>query len=153
MLQTSSIEQSKYHQHLLEYSNLKSTKITFDIEVPIGKSQLDILSVSMGLNNYGAFLEENEVGVVSNITFNNKILTDFTHSIGLTGEVSLKNKKNKLKESCTNLCWYNLEFSTPESYIPNPDGLSTIALDIGESKLSKGIIYVNGQMIGRYNII
>ena len=67
----------------------------------------------MGLNNYGAFLEENKVGAISNITFNNQVLTQFTHSIGLTGEISLKSKTNQftstsVSETCTNLCWYNL---------------------------------------------
>lgn len=107
----------------------------------------------MGLNNYGAFLEQNQVGAISNITFNDKVLTQFTHSIGLTGKISLQTKKNQFtsaSESCSSLCWHHLEFLTPLSYIPDSEGLSTLALDIGTSNLNKGIIYVNGEMIGRY---
>lgn len=128
-------------------SLLKAAPILLTFDVPVGTSRLDLLSVSMGLNNYGAHMEENTVGVISSVKFNGLELTDWTHSIGLSGE-TLPLSNGVLAE-CTELCWYHLKFPTPTSYQPSSDGLSTIALDLGLSDLSKGMLFVNGHMIGR----
>lgn len=126
---------------------LSSVPIKLNFDVPVGSSRLDLLSVSMGLNNYGAHMEENNVGIISSVKFNGVELVDWTHSIGLYGE-SLP-LSNGIVADCTDLCWYHMKFPTPASYQPSSDGLSTIALDLGHSELSKGVIYVNGHMIGR----
>jgi hypothetical protein len=136
-------------EHLSLSSLLTSHPISLTIEVPAGDSTLDILSVSMGLNNYGDHMEENQVGAVSNITLDGKSLFGFTHSIGLTGEAD-KSALTPISstETCTQLCWFNMKFNTPNVDVTT--GLSTIALDIGESHLTKGAFWVNGNMIGRY---
>jgi hypothetical protein len=130
-------------------AGLQSAPVSLQFSVPVGVSQLDLLSVSMGLNNYGAHMEENQVGIVSPLRFNGEPLTDITHSVGLAGERSPSSLSRGVVEECQELCWYQLKFDTPASYQPSPDGLSTIALDLGNSALSKGILYVNGHMLGR----
>jgi hypothetical protein len=122
--------------------------VSLQFPVPLGVSQLDLLSVSMGLNNYGAHMEENQVGVVSPMRFNGDPLVEITHSVGLSGE-SLAEGRAAIIEECQELCWYRLRFNTPSSYQPSPDGLSTIALDLGHTALSKGTLSVNGHLLGR----
>ena len=140
--ETSTIKDRKFAD------SLEAAPVSLHFTVPVGASKLDLLSVSVGLNNYGTHMEENQVGIISTVKFNGNPLTDFTHSIGLSGE-SLTTSDGVIRP-CENLCWYHLSFPTPLSYAPSPSGLSTIALDLGLSKLSKGMIYVNGHMIGRY---
>jgi hypothetical protein len=130
-------------------NSLGKAPVSLHFSVPVGASQLDLLSVSMGLNNYGSHMEENQVGIISTVKFNGNPLTDFTHAVGLTGE-SLP-ASDGVVHPCENLCWYHLNFPTPLSYDPSPSGLSTIALDLGLSDLFKGILYVNGHMIGRFS--
>jgi hypothetical protein len=146
--ETSTIEDRTRGLHAT--SSLEKTPVSLQFPVPLGTSQLDLLSVSMGLNNYGSHMEENQVGIVSSVKFNGVALTDFTHSIGLTGESLLASDVPHEILPCDSLCWFHLNFPTPLSYDPSPTGLSTIALDLGLSNLFKGVLYVNGHMIGRY---
>jgi hypothetical protein len=57
--------------------------------VPLSSSQenqISILSMTMGLQNYGAHMENVFAGIVSNVTLDGKVITGWTHTAGLTGE-------------------------------------------------------------------
>lgn len=117
------------------------------------KPRLDILSVSMGLKNYGPYLEKMQVGIVSNVTLDSVVLTQFTHRIGLNGEVanipttavSVSKKYESKSLSNARLSWYSSSFVTPAEVTDS----THLAIDIANS-LGKGAIWVNGQMLGRY---
>ncbi|KAL5702789.1 Beta-galactosidase 9 [Ranunculus cassubicifolius] len=123
-----------------------------------GYNELAILSETVGLQNYGAFLEKDGAG------FRGKVrLTDFkngeidlsasywTYQVGLQGE-SMKVYEPAQHET-TNwvdlspdnlpsmLTWY-------KTYFDVPDGIDPISLDLGS--MGKGQAWVNGHNIGRY---
>ena len=118
-------------------------KVTVNVTLPAGSdSKLDILSVSMGIKNYGPYLELISLGIVSNITINDKELFGFKHSVGLRGDPLNMDGKVSDTSTCTSLCWYSSVFSTP------PSSLGHLALDM--SSVSKGAVWVNGFMLGRF---
>eukprot|EP01034_Spumella_vulgaris_P022402 gene22402-28524_t len=124
--------------------------VSLNVTVPAGSAgRLDILSVSMGLKNYGPFLEAIQVGVVSNVTLGGATLKGFTHSVGLQGEASsFADQLPSLvveKTSCVDLCWYSSEFATP----PSVHASSHLALELSAA-MGKGSVWVNGHHLGRY---
>lgn len=130
---------------------------------------LDILSLSMGLQNYGTFLERVTVGILSNVTVNKVLLTHYMHTVGLTGEhnnfiqnsekINSPGEKNKINtnenenpgknsgicNSLNSLCWTKLAFRTPAGVSEG----NALALDMAEAG-GKGAVWVNGNMLGRY---
>ncbi len=143
--------------------------ISFQVPVKTGDNSLDILHVSMGLKNYGPYLEKLQAGIVTNVTVEvgsqSSVLSGFTQVIGLEGEGqqlwSSKDDWGKpLSESsdCSEpLSWYKAEFETPSAQASDGSSLP-LALNIrndntGKS-LGKGAIWINGFMLGRYwNIV
>jgi hypothetical protein len=124
--------------------------VSLNITVPAGGgARLDVLSVSMGLKNYGPFLEAIQVGVVSNFTLNGQPLKGVTHSVGLRGEALHFADQSPLGTeegiSCTDLCWYSAHFATP----PSVQAASHLALELS-STMGKGSVWVNGHHLGRY---
>ena len=131
----------------------ESVAVSLNITLPASVyPRLDILSVSMGLKNYGPYLELIEVGITSNLTVDGLTLSHITHTVGLKGEsLALAGKaivssvEPKKDEECVSLCWYSSTFKTPASVTPT----SHLALDLASS-MGKGSVYVNGHMLGRY---
>ena len=122
-------------------------QISLNVTLPAGSdTKLDILSVSMGIKNYGPYLEMVSLGIVSNVFINEKELIGFKHSVGLRGDpLNLDGSVSDFisdKSMCTTLCWYSSEFSTPSSSFRH------LALDL--SSVSKGAVWVNGFMLGRF---
>ena len=107
---------------------------------------LSVLSVSMGLQNYGPFLEKITVGIISNVTANDYALINYQHTVGLQGESSFDLLLSNVQtdENCIGLCWYRLTFPTPETISRS----TAIALDL--SSMGKGFFSLNGEMLGRY---
>lgn len=120
------------------------------INVPAGASAaLDILSVSMGLQNYGPYLETMQVGIVSDLSFDGKQLHNITHSVGLVGEAQrafdgISVPMLATAADSSHLTWHTLSFATPSSVTAR----SHLALDL--SMMGKGAVWVNGNMLGRY---
>lgn len=129
--------------------------------------QLDLLSMNMGVQNYGPFLESVQTGIISDITWKDgaiaHVLTPVTHTVGLVGEmkkipdasisVSNNNKTNLLAEN-EPLQWYTLTFPTPVNdstdSLPFPLALDLIGVSAGAHAMTKGAVWVNGNMLGRY---
>jgi len=134
----------------------EDSEVALTIDVPAGGAafDLDILSISMGLKNYGPFLETIRVGITSNVTVDGVVVSGFTHSNGLQGEVrgiasspaGSKIGAGAGVDACSGgLCWHKTTFSTPASVGAD----SHLALDLGLS-MGKGAAWVNGKMLGRY---
>ncbi|KAL6967271.1 Beta-galactosidase 8 [Sarracenia purpurea var. burkii] len=135
-----------------------NSKVT--IEVPItfipGKNVIDLLSLTVGLQNYGAFFDLVGAGVTGPVKLkgvNNGSTIDlssqqWTYQIGLKGEhlgLSSVSSSGWVSESTLPtkqpLIWYKTNFDAPS-------GNNPIALDF--TGLGKGEAWVNGQSIGRY---
>lgn len=134
----------------------RSMPVSLNISIPTTAKSIDILSVSMGLQNYGPFLEDIEVGIVSNVTLDGELLMNFTHSIGLQGEFNDiphtpagQRVAVATTESCLGLCWHVASFPTPASLHSTSTMPQPLALDLGIS-MGKGAAWVNGNMLGRY---
>ncbi|KAF9593008.1 hypothetical protein IFM89_019735 [Coptis chinensis] len=138
--------------------NSDNAKVTLEKPVTFtaGKNTIDLLSLTVGLKNYGAFYDIVGAGVTGpvklkglrNGTASDLSSYQWTYQIGLQGEdsgfsdgsstqwVSLSTlpKNQPLK-------WYKANFDAPEGNEP-------VALDL--TGMSKGVAWVNGQSIGRY---
>jgi len=128
------------------------------LNLPAGTYSLDILTQTVGLQNYGAHYEVITRGIAGgNVYLDNKDITrpsgGWDHQIGLKGESLQVWNNPKAVTWNTNvqegtkkpLTWWYGQFATPS-------GNGPLAIDI--TGLTKGYAYVNGHGIGRYwNII
>ncbi|KAK6141932.1 hypothetical protein DH2020_024321 [Rehmannia glutinosa] len=136
----------------------KGKGISVDIPVNLepGNNTIDLLSLTMGLQNYGAFFDLAGAGITGPVQFkglNNGSTVDlsseqWTYQVGLKGErVRLPQGISKLWVSQpalpinTPLTWYKTTFSAPP-------GNSPVAIDF--TGMGKGQAWINGQSIGRY---
>ncbi|CAN6479316.1 unnamed protein product [Victoria cruziana] len=140
--------------------NSGNAKVELDVAVVLkpGNNVIDLLSVTVGLQNYGAFFDKRGAGITGPVTF----MDIQSHTIDLskkrwTYQVGLKGEKQGLSGNSDTsdsqwisssdtpinqpLIWYKANFDVP-------DGDDPIALDLGG--LGKGEAWVNGQSIGRY---
>ncbi|XP_010689565.2 beta-galactosidase 8 isoform X1 [Beta vulgaris subsp. vulgaris] len=132
-------------------------KISVDIPATLnpGKNTVDLLSLTVGLANYGAFYELAGAGVTGPVSLrssNGGLTLDlssqpWTYQIGLKGEdLDLSSGSSSLWDSSSfpknqPLTWYKTLFDAP-------DGNDPLALDF--TGMGKGEAWVNGQSIGRY---
>ncbi|KAK6141947.1 hypothetical protein DH2020_024320 [Rehmannia glutinosa] len=136
----------------------KGKGISVDIPVNLepGNNTIDLLSLTMGLQNYGAFFDLAGAGITGPVQFkglNNGSTVDlsseqWTYQVGLKGErVRLPQGISKVWASQpalpinTPLTWYKTTFSAPP-------GNSPVAIDF--TGMGKGQAWINGQSIGRY---
>lgn len=140
------------------FASLETTK-KLRIDLPVGESTVDILSVSMGLNNYGAHMEDNEVGIISDVRVDGVVLTDFTHSVGLQGEggggqaymgISPSLPAGDACSPATRLCWFEVSLTIGSGSGLHDGSTPPLAIDIQSSQLTKGSMWVNGMHAGRY---
>ncbi|KAI3450543.1 hypothetical protein Pfo_007208 [Paulownia fortunei] len=136
----------------------KSSKFSVDIPVNLepGNNTIDLLSMTVGLQNYGAFFDLAGAGISGPVQF--KGLTNgstidlsseqWTYQIGLKGEqlglskgISTLWVSQPALPKNTPLTWYKTTFSAPP-------GTSPVAIDF--TGMGKGQAWVNGQSIGRY---
>ncbi|XP_075663025.1 beta-galactosidase 6-like [Castanea sativa] len=132
----------------------------FSMDIPVmlnkGMNNISILSIMVGLQDSGAYLERKVTGLTTvEIQCNKKVLYDFQnyewgYKVGLLGEALKIYKETKLgdavwskKRISTNqiLTWYKIFFNAPKGNDP-------IALNM--TSMGKGETWVNGQSIGRY---
>ncbi|KAJ4787145.1 Beta-galactosidase [Rhynchospora pubera] len=136
-----------------------STKISLSklIILDKGKNTIDLLSATVGLQNYGAFFDLSGAGITGPVTLSaNGVTFDlspyvWTYQIGLKGEdMSLFDDSDDsaslwLSDSTlpTNvpLVWYKTQFQAPAGNDP-------VAIDF--TGMGKGEAWINGQSIGRF---
>ncbi|KAH7838837.1 hypothetical protein Vadar_031780 [Vaccinium darrowii] len=133
-------------------------KVALEIPVTLipGKNTIDLLSLTVGLQNYGAFFDKARAGVTGPVQLkggNNGSTVDlsslrWTYQIGLKGEelgLPSGGLSGWVSESTLPknqpLIWYKRSFDAPS-------GNNPIALDF--TGMGKGEAWVNGQSIGRY---
>jgi len=124
------------------------------LQLPSGSYSLDILTQTVGLQNYGGHYERITRGIAGgSVTLDTKDITSpsggWVHQIGLKGEsLQLWNKPTAVTWSSNTqqglgkpLTWWYAKF-------PTPSGTGPLALDM--TGLGKGFAYVNGHGLGRY---
>ncbi|KAK7404715.1 hypothetical protein VNO78_05671 [Psophocarpus tetragonolobus] len=138
--------------------NSGKAKINVDIPVTLvaGKNTIDLLSLTVGLQNYGAFFDTWGAGITGPVILKglkNGSTVDLS-SKQWTYQVGLKNEDlgpssgssrqwNSQSTLPTNqpLTWYKTNFDAPS-------GSNPVAIDF--TGMGKGEAWVNGQSIGRY---
>ncbi|CAI8610903.1 unnamed protein product [Vicia faba] len=138
--------------------NSGNAKVKVDIPITLvsGKNKIDLLSLTVGLQNYGAFYDLVGAGITGPVTLKglrNGSTVDlssqqWTYQIGLQGEdlglssgsVGQWNSQSNLPTNQP-LTWYKTNFIAPS-------GSNPVAIDF--TGLGKGEAWVNGQSIGRY---
>ncbi|KAJ0972667.1 hypothetical protein J5N97_020626 [Dioscorea zingiberensis] len=144
---------------------LAGTKVGhwLQLEQPVrlveGDNHLVLLSETVGLQNYGAFLEKDGAGFKGSIkltgfkNYGSLDLTNFlwTYQVGLKGEAA----KYYAPEEQGNVDWADLQLDAIQSafmwyktYFDAPKGSDPVAIDLGS--MGKGFAWVNGHGIGRY---
>ncbi|KAJ7980980.1 Beta-galactosidase [Quillaja saponaria] len=137
--------------------NSGKAKIAVDIPITLvaGKNTLDLLSLTVGLQNYGAFFDKSGAGIMGPVKLkvsNNSTTVDlssllWTYQIGLKGEeLGLSSGTGQWVSQSTltkqqPLTWYKKKFAAPA-------GSNPVAIDF--TGMGKGEAWVNGQSIGRY---
>ncbi|KAI9194696.1 hypothetical protein LWI28_008308 [Acer negundo] len=133
-------------------------KVVQPVKFVPGDNDLVLLSQTVGLQNYGAFLEKDGAGFRGQIKltgFKNGDVDlsklSWTYQVGLKGEFQkIYDIEENIKAEWTDLMpdvipstftWY-------KTYFDAPDGLDPVALDLGS--MGKGQAWVNGHHIGRY---
>lgn len=136
----------------------KWKKVDHPVELVQGYNDITLLSLTVGLQNYGAFLEKDGAGFRGQIKLTgckngdlNLTESMWTYQVGLKGEflkiyASDKNESIEWTElphdvTPTRFSWYKTHFDTPS-------GVDPVALDL--SSMGKGQVWVNGHHIGRY---
>ncbi|KAL2332047.1 hypothetical protein Fmac_019628 [Flemingia macrophylla] len=138
--------------------NSGKSKFTVDIPVTLvaGKNTIDLLSLTVGLQNYGAFFDTWGAGITGPVTLkgstNGSTLDlssqTWTYQVGLKGEdLGLSSGSSGQWNSESSfpknqaLTWYKTNFAAPS-------GSNPVAIDF--TGMGKGEAWVNGQSIGRY---
>ncbi|XP_050370032.1 beta-galactosidase 8 [Argentina anserina] len=137
--------------------NSGNAKVSVEIPVEFasGKNTIDLLSLTVGLQNYGAFFDLAGAGITgpvqlkgsTNGTTIDLSSQQWTYQIGLKGEdEDLPSGSSQWISQPTlpknqPLTWYKTQFDTS-------GGSNPVALDF--TGMGKGEAWVNGQSIGRY---
>ncbi|XP_023918924.1 beta-galactosidase 8 [Quercus suber] len=130
------------------------------LEIPIslsaGKNTIDLLSLTVGLQNYGAFYDKTGVGITGPVKLKSAksgttvdlSSQQWTYQVGLQGEalgLSSGSSSQWVSQSTLPknqpLTWYKTKFDAPAGNDP-------VAIDF--TGMGKGEAWVNGQSIGRY---
>ena len=117
------------------YDDFKAQKVSWeDVAFKAGTNEVAILSVAMGLRNYGVSMETNQAGISGDVMVDGEVVTGWRHVAGLTGEDSGEGEDEDFG-------WFSLKFTVGEAEGP-------LALDLGSA--GKGMAFVNGKMLGRF---
>ncbi|KAL0284093.1 UNVERIFIED_CONTAM: Beta-galactosidase 8 [Sesamum angustifolium] len=112
-------------------------KVSMDVPISLihGRNKIDLLSLTVGLQNYGAYFDKKGAGV--------------------TGPVQLKGLRNGSTVDLSSQQWtYQPTFPKDQPLVwykttfDAPTGISPVALDF--TGMGKGQAWINGQSIGRY---
>ncbi|KAL8166954.1 hypothetical protein V2J09_008453 [Rumex salicifolius] len=133
-------------------------KVTQTVELLPGYNDVKLFSLTIGMQNYGAFLEKDGGGFKGQIklTGSNDWMVDlsqlsWTYQVGLKGELeeiySIEGEKQAdwskltLDNVHSGLRWYKTYFDASEGQDP-------VVLDL--RSMGKGQVWINGHHIGRY---
>ncbi|KAL8158433.1 beta-galactosidase 9 [Apium graveolens] len=133
-------------------------KVVHPIQLVQGYNDIVLLSETVGLQNYGAFLEKDGAGFRGRIKLTNSKNGDidltessWTYQVGLKGEFL----KLYTREKAESVRWTKLTpvatpsiFSWYKTYFDAPGGTDPVVLNLGS--MGKGQAWVNGHHIGRY---
>ncbi|XP_017226065.1 beta-galactosidase 9 isoform X2 [Daucus carota subsp. sativus] len=133
-------------------------KVVHPIQLVQGYNDIVLLSETVGLQNYGAFLEKDGAGFKGRIKLTNSKNGDvdltessWTYQVGLKGEF----QKLYTREKAESVRWMKLTpdatpsiFSWYKTYFDAPVGTDPVVLNLGS--MGKGQAWVNGHHIGRY---
>ncbi|GMH11972.1 hypothetical protein Nepgr_013813 [Nepenthes gracilis] len=140
-----------------KFGNSGNAHISAEIPVTLtlGNNTIDLLSLTVGLQNYGAFFDTRGAGITGPVLL--KGSTDgssvdlssqqWTYQVGLKGEElvvfggSYSQWETSTLPKNQPLIWYRTTFAAP-------DGNDPVALDF--NGMGKGEAWVNGESIGRY---
>ncbi|XP_057449008.1 beta-galactosidase 8-like [Lotus japonicus] len=139
-------------------SKTGNAKVNVDIPITLvaGKNTIDLLSLTVGLQNYGEFYDTRGAGItgpvilkgLKNGTNLDLSSQQWTYQVGLKGEdlgpsSGSSGQWNSQSSLPTNqpLTWYKTNFAAPS-------GSNPVAIDF--TGMGKGEAWVNGQSIGRY---
>ncbi|CAI9115007.1 OLC1v1015839C1 [Oldenlandia corymbosa var. corymbosa] len=119
-----------------------------------GKNSISLLSLTVGLEDFGAYLERRSSGLSRvRLHYNNQTKdlsnSEWGYQVGLQGEIlqlytgegSNADLWSQLSTPPEPLTWYKAQFDAPED-----DGPFAINLET----MGKGEVWINGQSIGRY---
>ncbi|XP_021887024.1 beta-galactosidase 8 [Carica papaya] len=136
-------------------SNNAKVSVKIPVTLQPGKNTIDLLSLTVGLQNYGAFFDKVGAGITGPVKLegSNGASIDlssqqWTYQVGLKGEelgLSTGSSSGWVSQPTLPvkqpLIWYKTKFDAPA-------GSSPVALDF--TGMGKGEAWVNGQSIGRY---
>ncbi|XP_052620638.1 beta-galactosidase 9 [Lactuca sativa] len=133
-------------------------KVVQKVQFKQGYNDLVLLSETVGLQNYGAFLEKDGAGFQGQITLTgfkngdvNITHSPWTYQVGLKGEfLKLYATEDNKSSGWTNLTDEDVPsaLSWYKTYFDSPGGKDPVVLDF--SSMGKGEAWVNGHHIGRY---
>jgi len=136
-------------------SAVTNGNVNVGIDIPSGQYSLNILTQSVGLQNYGAHYESQIVDGLagSSVSLNGKDITNggWNHVVGLQGEelaVWTPQGSNKVTWNSDVSKAVGLPLTWWKATFPTPSGDGPLALEF--KGLDKGFAYVNDQGIGRY---
>ncbi len=130
-----------------------STTGNVSVEVPKGRTELDVLSMTLGLINYGSFFEKYKRGIVGKVWLCGTDITEATwkHVSGVAGEVKKYYDPDVAKTLPWNtdltsakhrpLTWFMRKLTLSPGSLP-------LALDM--VTMGKGYAWINGHNVGRY---
>ncbi|MQL82322.1 hypothetical protein Taro_014801 [Colocasia esculenta] len=144
-----------YVNRQLAGSESGSGKVTLEKTITLtpGINRIDLLSATVGLQNYGAFFDEWSAGITGPVKLKGNSGTIdlssnmWTYQVGLKGE-DLGLYKNSDVWSPSSTLPTNMPFVWYKTTFNAPDGNDPVALDF--TGMGKGEAWVNGQSIGRY---
>ncbi|BBN02477.1 protein MpGH35.2 [Marchantia polymorpha subsp. ruderalis] len=132
--------------------------LNHSIKLKEGVNEIALLCMTMGIQNYGAFLEKDGAGIKGKVQVTglgsgvlDLTTSEWVYQVGLKGEdLQFFFDSGPQKGSWVPatggpsdkpLVWYKTKFSTP-------DGEEPVALDL--ASMGKGQVWVNGHHLGRY---
>ncbi|KAM7486073.1 hypothetical protein LguiA_002082 [Lonicera macranthoides] len=134
------------------------TKVVQPVQLVQGFNDVVLVSQTVGLQNYGAFMEKDGAGIKGKIKLTGSKNGDvdltessWTYQIGLNGEsLKLYSIENNENERWTDLTPDAIPsiFSWYKTYFDSPEGSDPVVVDLGS--MGKGQAWVNGHHIGRY---
>ncbi|KAL9272727.1 Beta-galactosidase 8-like protein [Drosera capensis] len=143
-----------------QFGHSGNAKISIDLPITLtqGTNKIDLLSLTIGLQNYGAFFDVQGAGITGPVLLKGSTgdyalslstqTQQWTYQVGLKGEtLDLPDGSSSEWQSTSAfplnqpLTWYKTTFSAP-------GGNDPVALDF--TGMGKGEAWVNGDSIGRY---
>ncbi|CAM8905593.1 unnamed protein product [Rhodiola kirilowii] len=133
-------------------------KVVQPVQFKEGYNELVLLTQTVGLQNYGAYLEKDGAGFkggmkITGLKNGDVHFSDllWTYQVGLKGEnlnIYTTNENDKVRWTDLDPAANGTGFTWYKTYFDSPAGSEPVALDLGS--MGKGQAWVNGHHIGRY---